>query len=131
MFFLNFFIFFQTFVGEGEGGQTLVWNFPYFFLTGSLRSILYCLILRCQSIYPPCFFSYHCAIEDGKEVVLTGGYDHTSTGESYTLSTVTRYNMQGQATPLPSLNTKRFSHACGSIKKSDGAMVSSDIMKNI
>ena len=35
MFFSTFFkYFFQTFVGEGEGGQTLVWNFPYFFFDG-------------------------------------------------------------------------------------------------
>ena len=37
---------------------------------------------------------------------------------------VTRYNMEGQATTLPSLNTARGEHACGSFKKSDGAKVS-------
>ena len=61
----------------------------------------------------------HCGIEDGEEVVLTGGSDD---GRS-SVGTVTRYNMQGQATPFPPLNTARWSHACGTIKKSDGATV--------
>ena len=63
-------------------------------------------------------YSNRCAIDDGEEVVLTGGW---SPGTTY--STVTRYNMQGQATTLPSLNTARSTHACGTIKKSDGATV--------
>ena len=66
--------------------------------------------------------SYSCAIEDGEEVVLTGGEDEDSSGES-SVTTVTRYNMQGQTTTLPSLNTGRSYHACGTIKKSDGTTV--------
>ena len=62
--------------------------------------------------------SYSCAIDDGEEVVLTGGVSWGST-----VTTVTRYNIQGQATHLPSLNTARYHHACGTIKKSDGATV--------
>ena len=38
-------------------------------------------------------------------------------------SRVVRYNIQGQATPLPSLNAVRKLHACGTIKKSDGETV--------
>ena len=60
--------------------------------------------------------SYACAIEDDDEVVLTGGED--------ALTLVTRYDMQGRATTLPSLNTGRRYHACGRLKKSDGATVS-------
>ena len=68
-------------------------------------------------------YSNRCAIDDGEEVVLTGGW---SPGTTY--STVTRYNMQGQATSLPSLNTARYDHACGTIKKSDGATVISRVL---
>ena len=71
-------------------------------------------------------YSNRCAIDDGEEVVLTGGWSPGTTS-----STVTRYNMQGQATTLPSLNTGRYQHACGTMKKSDGATVSSDRMINI
>ena len=70
-----------------------------------------------------------CAIDDGEEVVLTGG---TKRGEKEkhpykhsTVNTVTRYNIQGQSTTLPSLNTARGEHACGTFKKSDGATVRS------
>ena len=59
-------------------------------------------------------------MKDGKEVVLTGGYGKTP---RHPLSTVTRFNMKGEATPLPALNTARFSHACETIKKSDGTTV--------
>ena len=55
--------------------------------------------------------------------MLTGGEDEDSSGES-SVTTVTRYNMQGQTTTLPSLNTGRSYHACGTIKKSDGTTVS-------
>ena len=65
-----------------------------------------------------CYFSYHCAIEDGDEVVLTGGFD-TASG-----SLVTRYNVEGEATSLPSLNTGRYLHACGTITTADQEKVS-------
>ena len=71
-----------------------------------------------------------CAIDDGEEVVLTGGLKRIRKKNvihhSYTYfseSTVTRYNIQGEATPLPSLNIGRNNHACGIIKKSDGSTV--------
>ena len=66
-----------------------------------------------------CYFSYHCAIEDGDEVVLTGGSDGQRTQ-----SLVTRYNVEGEATSLPSLNTGRFLHACGTITTADQEKVS-------
>ena len=68
--------------------------------------------------------SYSCAIDDGEEVVLTGGYGCLTPdycNDWTELTTVTRYNMQGKATTLPSLNTARGEHACGTLKKSDGA----------
>ena len=59
-------------------------------------------------------------------MVLTGGLDNHE-GHSIRIGDmvdwVTRYNMQGQATSLPALNTARNHHACGTIKKSDGATV--------
>ena len=73
---------------------------------------------------PPCYYCrHHCGIEDGEEVVLTGGYSKLGHNRPQQ-AMVTRYNMQGQATTLPSLNTARSGHACGRIKKSDGTMVS-------
>ena len=70
---------------------------------------------------------YHCAIEDGDEVVLTGGtscviVNGRDVCTAYSV-TVTRYNIQGQATPLPSLNQKRRSHACGKFTDSNGEEV--------
>ena len=68
----------------------------------------------------------HCAIEDGEEVVLTGGVSGGGGWNSeITENRVTRYNIQGEATPLPSLNTARYNHACGTIRKSDGTTVRS------
>ena len=58
--------------------------------------------------------SWSCAIEDGEEVVLTGGVTGGGMRPKITETTVTRYNIQGQATHLPSLNTARYHHACGS-----------------
>ena len=89
-----------------------------------MTSVISC----CKCYDPPCYCSYHCAIEDGNEVVLTGGLDNHE-GHSIRIGDmvdwVTRYNMQGQATSLPALNTARNHHACGTIKKSDGATVRS------
>ena len=64
-----------------------------------------------------CYISYHCAIEDDDEVVLTGGHDGSQ-------SLVTRYNVKGEATSLPSLNTGRYLHACGTITTADQETVS-------
>ena len=64
-----------------------------------------------------------CAIDDGEEVVLTGGVTGGGLRPKITETRVTRYNMEGQATHLPSLNTARYDHACGTIRKSDGTTV--------
>ena len=66
-----------------------------------------------------------CAIDDGEEVVLTGGMSGGGRNKKITENRVTRYNIQGEATPLPSLNTARYNHACGTIRKSDGTTVRS------
>ena len=76
--------------------------------------MLYCCLL--VSVDHHCNFSYHCAIEDDDEVVLTGG--------SYTRSLVTRYTVEGEATSLPSLITGRYYHACGTVTTADQEMVS-------
>ena len=81
---------------------------------------------RCQVLYilpnqnndndPHHHLRHHCAIEDDEEVVLTGGSD--------TWSLVTRYNVEGEATTLPSLITGRHSHACGRVTTADLETVS-------
>ena len=65
-----------------------------------------------------CHLSYSCAIEDDDYVVLTGG-----TGTDIN-SLVTRYNVEGEATSLPSLNTGRYHHACGTFTNADQETVS-------
>ena len=55
-----------------------------------------------------CHLSFHCAIEDDDSVVLTGGHN--------AWSLVTRYDVKGEATHLPSLKTGRMCHACGTYK---------------
>ena len=52
-------------------------------------------------------------------MVLTGG---RATGDTK-ITVVTKYNMQGTATDLPSLNTGRSYHACGKFRKTDGSVV--------
>ena len=75
------------------------------------------VVLSGQNKYNHCYFSYHCAIEDDDEVVLTGGHDGSQ-------SLVTRYNVKGEATSLPSLLTGRYLHACGTITTADQETVS-------
>ena len=81
-----------------------------------MSSVLWFGVVRIMIV--TCYFSYHCAIEDGDEVVLTGGGDIASH------SLVTRYSVEGEATSLPSLNTGRFLHACGTITTADKEKVS-------
>ena len=72
---------------------------------------------------------YQCAIEDGDEVVLTGGHICNNINNindpqcSSSTGTVTKYNVRGQATSLPSLNAGRHHHACGTFTDSNGAKV--------
>ena len=79
-----------------------------------MSSVLWFGVVRIMIV--TCYFSYYCAIEDDDEVVLTGG--------SETRSLVTRYTVEGEATTLPSLNTGRFLHACGTITTADQELVS-------
>ena len=70
---------------------------------------------------------FHCAIEDGDEVVLTGG--HICNGPlhnplcQFSTGTVTKYNVLGPDMSLPSLTAGRHHHACGSFTDSNGAKV--------
>ena len=52
------------------------------------------------------FSSYACAINDGSEVVLTGGFGNRRE--------VTLYNLDGFVEDLPLLNIGRQYHACSS-----------------
>ena len=76
--------------------------------------MLYCCLL--VSVDHHSNFSYHCAIEEYDEVVLTGG--------SETRSLVTRYNAEGEATSLPSHITGREHHPCGTFTTADLETVS-------
>ena len=67
----------------------------------------------------------YCAIDDDWEVVLTGGEKGTG---RWSMKTVTKHNMEGQATALPSLNTGRLFHACGKFRKTDGSVVDQVIL---
>ena len=64
-------------------------------------------------------FELYNNLNDDWEVVLTGG---RATGDTK-ITVVTKYNMQGTATYLPSLNTGRSYHACGKFRKTDGSVV--------
>ena len=57
-----------------------------------------------------------CAIDDldGNDLIITGGYDvlgHTNR--------VTKYNKNGIATVLPTLNNARYTHGCGSYRNTN------------
>ena len=70
-----------------------------------------CVVLPGHNNDDHCYLRYHCAIGDDDSVVLTGGRD--------AWSLVTRYNVYGEATSLPSLNTGRYVHACGTFTTAD------------
>ena len=58
----------------------------------------------------PLFYpSQACAIEDFdvNNLIITGGYDGGPTNR------VTKYNRNGEATDLPTLNNPRYHHGCG------------------
>jgi len=62
-----------------------------------------------------------CGIEVGDHYVVTGGRDGSAPG--YALSTVANYSQSGLVEYLPSLNTRRFSHACSSFISDSGETV--------
>ena len=70
--------------------------------------------------------SYHhirfaCSIELQDFVILTGGYDMSYHGP---MDQATIYNQLGFQADLPSLNTGRYSHACGHFVNMDMQAVS-------
>ena len=67
-----------------------------------------------------CYLSHHCGIDDDDEVVLTGGQD----SQFIIHWSVTKYNMEGEATFLPALITARYLHACGKVTNADMETVS-------
>ena len=68
-----------------------------------------------QTIY----HSYACGIEDDEDntFIITGGWVGSSTNR------VTKYTQTGQFTDLPTLNTARNHHGCGSYTNSNNQKV--------
>ena len=65
------------------------------------------------------YHSVACGIEDNDDTtfIITGGYDVSSTNR------VTKYTQTGQFTDLPTLNTARSYHGCGSYRNSNNQKV--------
>ena len=67
------------------------------------------------------YLSLACAIEDLDEnnlIITGGGYDGGPTNR------VTKYNRNGEATDLPTLNIPRYNHGCGSYRNTNEQKVS-------
>ena len=66
------------------------------------------------------YYSGACGIEDHEDntFLITGGYDGITR-----LNTVTRYTKTGQFTDLPTFNTARWYHGCGSYRNSNNQKV--------
>jgi len=62
-----------------------------------------------------------CGIELGDHYVVTGGYDYTAPEGA--LNTVAKYSQSGLVDYLPSLNTRRYNHACSSFISDSGDTV--------
>jgi len=62
-----------------------------------------------------------CGIEVGDHYIVTGGYDYDAPEE--TLNTVAKYSQSGLVDYLPSLNTRRYQHACSSFISDSGETV--------
>merc|ERR1719500_30359 len=62
-----------------------------------------------------------CGIVVGDYLIVTGGYGKISPG--YALDTVAKYNQSGLVEYLPSLNQRRYYHACSSFKSDSGETV--------
>ena len=65
-----------------------------------------------------------CAISGEESVVLIGGFNQKSPGESKYLSNVDEYGHGGLLRRLPSLNTGRTHHACAAYTQPGGTRVS-------
>merc|ERR1712241_146069 len=62
-----------------------------------------------------------CGIEVGDHYIVTGGYDRDAPEEA--LNTVAKYSQSGLVDYLPSLNTRRYAHACSSFISDSGETV--------
>jgi len=62
-----------------------------------------------------------CGIEVGDHYIVTGGYD--SDAPETALDTVAKYSQSGLVDYLPSLNTRRYQHACSSFISDSGETV--------
>ena len=65
-------------------------------------------------------YSGSCLIDEGESFLLTGGYGAMNDG---TVSTVSRYDLNGWVEDLDDLNTKRFGHGCTQYLNTDRAKV--------
>merc|ERR1711902_368875 len=65
--------------------------------------------------------SLACGIEVGDHYIVTGGQDDDAPEEA--LNTVAKYSQAGQVEYLPSLNTRRYGHACSSFISDSGETV--------
>ena len=82
-------------------------------------------MLNCISISSHTSTVYHssaCGIEDHEDntFIITGGVDGVAGGIT---NRVTKYTQTGQFTDLPSLNTARYFHGCGSYRNSNDQKV--------
>ena len=68
----------------------------------------------------PLYRSYACGIEDNEDssFIITGGW--VPDGAT---NRVTKYTRTGQFTDLPTLNTARHNHGCGSYRNSNNQKV--------
>ena len=57
----------------------------------------------------------------GDHFIVTGGYDRAA--PEYSLATVAKYSQYGLVEYLPSLNQRRYSHACSSFISDSGETV--------
>ena len=71
----------------------------------------------------PLFFFYRnaCVIEIEEAMIITGGDAHG--GYIADTTRVVQYDIHGNKTYLPSLNSKRSDHACGSFMNSENKRV--------
>ena len=60
-------------------------------------------------------------MEVGDHYVVTGGLDYSAPEDA--LSTVANYSQSGLVDYLPSLNTRRYDHACSSFISDSGERV--------
>jgi len=65
--------------------------------------------------------NWACGIELGDHYVVTGGRDIDA--PEYALNTVAKYSQSGLVDNLPSLNTRRYQHACSSFISDSGDTV--------